>query len=271
MPETTSAISVIPVKPARQCHLQWVKADELRVNPVAQREFRPAWANHLLQNFDLDKLQVPHVNKRPDGSLYIMEGQHSTWAYRQWLGEGQLIQVWLYNGLSEPEEAEFFLSLNDRKSIDLMSRFRSGVTAARPVDCDIDRIVRSNGCTVSHNKTDNAIPAIGTLRTIYTRHGGHVLGQTIRIVRDAFGAGGYERPILLGVAGVLARYSEQVDEQRLVEKLSAVRLGWKGVMHQARQLMDSHGSTLGEAAGAAVVEIYNRGRGGVKLMTWWSA
>ena len=46
-----------------------------------------------------------------------MEGQHGTWAYREFFlfGEDQKIQVWLYDGLTEQEEAEFFLSSTTRR------------------------------------------------------------------------------------------------------------------------------------------------------------
>lgn len=258
-------------KPARQCHLQWVKADDLMVNPAAQREFKPAWATWLYNNFDIDKFQVPHVNRRADGSMFIMEGQHSTWAYRQWVGEGQQIQVWLYEGLSEPEEAEFFLSLNNKKNIDAMFRFRSGVTAGRPAECDIDRIVRANGCSVSTAKGDDCISAVTTLTNIYERFGGRVLGQTIRVIRGSFIDGGYERPVLLGIAQVLSRYADQIDEERLISKLASVKNGWKGVVQRTALLKSSHGATQPDAAAAAVVEFYNAGRGGQKLASWWAA
>lgn len=258
-------------RPSRQCHLQWVKADEIQVNPVAQREFRIAWAQYLYDRFDIDKFQVPHVNRRDDGTLYVMEGQHSLWAYRQWLGEGQQVQVWLYNGLTEAEEAEFFLSLNDKKNVDSLARFKSAVTAGRAEACDIDRIVRANACTIGVNRDANSIAAIGALTTIYQRHGAKVLGATLRIVRESFVDGGFERPVLLGIAMVVARYSNEIDEKRLIEKLSGLRNGWKGLVQRTNMLRSSHGVTQPEAAAAAVVEFYNQGRGGVKLMAWWAA
>lgn len=258
-------------KPARQSHLTWVDADALKVNPVAQREFRPTWAEKILSEFDLDKYQVPHVNKRADGSLYVMEGQHSTWAYREYFGEGQKVQVWLYDGLTEEEEAEFFLSLNNKKAIDAMAKFKVGVTAGRPDECDIDRIVRANGCFVGSsagNKNHNGIQAVGALTTIYSRHGAQVLGQTLRIIRDSFTEGGYERPILLGIAMVLARYPD-LEVGRLVMRLSAIRNGWKGVIQKTTGIKEAMGCTQPEAAAAAVVEFYNTGRGGKKLPSWW--
>lgn len=254
-------------KPARQSHLTWINADDIKVNPVAQREFRPAWAEKILSEFDLDKYQVPHVNKRADGSLYVMEGQHSTWAYREYFGEGQQVQVWLYNGLTEEEEAEFFLSLNNKKSIDLMAKFKVGVTAGRPDECDIDRIVRANGCHVG-GSSKGSITAVAALTTIYSRHGAQVLGQTLRIIRDSFTEGGYERPILLGISMVLARYPD-LEVGRLVMRLSAQRNGWKGVIQKTTAIKEHMGCTQPEAAAAAVVEFYNAGRGGKKLPSWW--
>lgn len=254
-------------KPARQSHLTWIDADELKVNPVAQREFRPSWAEKILSEFDLDKYQVPHVNKRADGSLFIMEGQHSTWAYREYFGEGQKVQVWLYDGLTEEEEAEFFLSLNNKKAIDAMAKFKVGVTAGRPDECDIDRIVRANGCHVG-GSSKGSITAVTALTTIYSRYGAQNLGQTLRTIRDSFTEGGYERPILLGVAMVLARYPD-VEVGRLVMRLSAIRNGWKGVIQKTTAIKEAMGCTQPEAAAAAVVEFYNAGRGGKKLPSWW--
>lgn len=254
-------------KPARQSHLAWVPADDLKVNPVAQREFRPTWAETILAKFDIDKFQVPHVNRRTDGSLYIMEGQHGTWAYRQYFGEGQRIQVWLYDGLTEEEEAEFFLSLNDKKAIDAMSKFKVAVTAGREIESDINRIVQASGCTVNAGTTPNAINAVGALLTIYNRHGAAVLAQTLHTIRSSFTDGGYERPVLLGIAMVLARYPD-VDHARLVRQLAAIRNGWKGLVQSTALIKEQMGVTQPEAAAAAVVEFYNKGRGR-KLPSWW--
>lgn len=253
--------------PARQSHLAWVEADDLQVNPVAQREFRPTWAQTILSKFDIDKFQVPHVNKRPDGSLFIMEGQHSTWAYKHFVGEGQKVQVWLYNGLTEQEEAEFFLSLNDKKGVDGLAKFKVAVTAGRPDECDIDRIVRANGCTIGKSG-GRGITAISALTTIYGRNGAANLGKTLRVIRDSFDDGGFERPVLLGISMVLARYSD-VDDARLVKQLAAIRNGWKGLVQKTALIKAQMGVTQPEAAAAAVVEFYNAGRGGRKLPSWW--
>lgn len=259
-------------RPARQSHLQWVKLDDLHINPVAQREFKPAWAQFILNDFDIDKFQVPHVNERIDGSLWIMEGQHGTWAYRQWLGgDNEQIQVWIYKGLTEQEEAEFFLSLNNKKAIELLDRFKVAVTAGREVECDIDRIVRANGCVVSGSpSTHGSISAVGALTTIYNRFGGVTLSATLNAIGNAFGDGGFERPNLIGLAMVLARYPD-VDRVLLIAKLAKLRNGSKGLVQKAYMIREQMGCSATDATAAAVVDIHNAGRGGRKLPSWWKS
>lgn len=245
----------------------WI--DDLKVNPVTQREFKPAWANEILRDFDPIKYQRPHVSKRADGTLYIVEGQHGTWAKRQYVGENHQIEVELYEGLTEEQEADLFLSLNNKKSVDIMSRFKVGVTAGREIECDIDRIVRANGCNVNVSQgANNAIAAVGTLTTIYTKFGPQVLGETLRIIGDSFAEGGYERPILIGISQVLARFPD-ADRVRLVTRLSGLRNGWNGVIQKMTTIRTATGCNVQDGAAAAVVEIYNTGRGGKKLPNWF--
>lgn len=254
-------------KPARQSNLRWVNADDLKVNPAAQREFRPAWAKEILSEFNIDKFEVPHVNRREDGTEYIMDGQHGTWAYRQWIGEGQKVQVWLYNNLTEEEEADVFLSLNNKKVVDGMAKFKVGVTAGYAEESDIDRIARAAGCHVNYGTDENAISAVGALRLIYTRHGAANLAQTLRVIRESFAVGGYERPVLLGISMVIARYSA-LDEAKLIRQLAAIRNGWKGLVQLTAIFRDQTGANQPECAAAAVVQFYNKGRGS-KLPNWW--
>lgn len=255
-------------RPARQSRLTWVSADDLATNPVAQREFKPAWAAELLSKFDVDKFQAPHVNRRADGSLFIMEGQHGTWAYREFFGPGQQVQAWLYEGLTEQEEAEFFLSLNDRKLVEALPKFKVGVTAGREVECDVDRIVRSCGLHVGNDASPGAIKAVGALMSIYSSHGSANLRQTLTVIGDSFVEGGYERPVLLGLSMVLARYPD-LDVARLVARLSSIRNGWKGLIQKSASIREVMGCTQPESVAAAAVEIYNSGRGGRKLPSWW--
>lgn len=265
-----------PTLPAtRSTRLATVNAHDLKVNPVAQRDFKHSWAEHILANFDINKFQRPHVNKRTDGTLYVLEGQHGTWAYREKFaveGESNLpIQVELYDGLTEAEEAEYFLSLNDKKVVDAYSKFKVAVTAGRAVESDIDRIVRVNRCRVTSMTTqEGAISAVTALIQIYNRAGAANLSATIRILRDSFGDGGYDRANLLGLSAVIARYN--LTDLDLVAALIKIPRGSKGLAQQAALNRQTFGCTIVEATAAALVDAYNKGkRGRAKVPSWWTA
>lgn len=257
-------------KPTRSARLSWVALDEIQINPRAQREFRQAWAESILSTFDLDKFQVPTVNKR-DGSHYMVDGQHGTWAYKQWLGDtsGQKIQVWLHEGLSEAEEAELFLALNNKKQVDAFAKFRAAVTAGRPDECDIDRIVRANHCHVSREKIPGAIRSVTALQFVYRGQGPRILGEVIRTIATAYGDEGFEAEIVKGLGLVLGRYPD-IDMKHLITKMRSAQGGSKGLINRANALRLSTGQQKSQCVAGAIVEVYNRGkRGRAALPSWW--
>ena len=257
----------------RRARIATVNAYDLKVNPAAQREFNATQARDILAKWDDDKFQLPHVNQRTDGSMYVMEGQHTRWAYCEKYGDPDKrtapMQAWLYVGLTEAEEADMFLALNDKKNIQPLPRFRAAVTAGLPVECDIDRIVRANGCVVTGTtSTPGAVSAVTALRSVYNSIGPDGLAVTIRVLRGAFGDGGYEQSNLRGVAAVLARY--KVDEAPLTKALLSTPRGSKGLAQQAALNREAFGCSIVEATAAAIVDAYNKGkRGKAKLPSWW--
>ena len=251
----------------REARLKWVPIALMRVSPLSQRELNQARVDHIAATLDLEQLGTPTVNHR-DGWYWVIDGQHRIEALKQ-IGYGdQQVQCWAYVGLTEQEEAERFLLLNDTLTVNALSKFRVGVQAGRPLECDIDRIVRAEGCMVTYDKVPGAIGAVGTLRRIYLRSGGGVLRQTISLVRDAYGDAGLEAAVLDGVGLFVHRHSS-LDLGAVVERLRAARGGSHGLLGKAETIKRSTGNQKNHCVAAAVVEIINQGRGGKKLPTWW--
>lgn len=266
-----SNVTSLSPKATRGAHLEWVPLDKIRVNATAQREFSEPWGLHILQHFDIDKLQYPTVNLR-DGVYYAVDGQHSIWAYQMWLGswDDQKIQCMVHKGLTEAQEAELFLSLNNKRAVTSFDRFRVGVAAGRAEECDIDRIVRAAGCVITRNRSQpGAITAVAALRAIYRDQGAEVLGATVRIIRDAYGDAGYEAAILRGLGTVLGRFPA-LDRVRLQIALHDAHAGSKGLLNSAALIRRGIGGTQVDAVGQAVVKIYNRSKGS-KLPAWEAA
>lgn len=254
----------------REARLGWVPLSRMRINPQAQREVNPAWVARLAADFDLEEMGNPTVNHRDDW-FNIIDGQHRIAALKQWIGDTwrhQQVECWTYENLTDEQEAEKFLRLQNRLRVLAFDEFRVAVNAGRPDESDIERIVRDLGLTIS--RTKNGIAATGTLKKVYGRGGPEVLARTLRIIRDAYGDTGFEAGVLDGIGLFCQRYNGDVQEDRVVERLSAANGGMGGLITRGNLLRKTTGNSRAQCVAAAVVEIVNRG-GGKKLPSWWKA
>lgn len=257
-------------KVERSARLRWVPIAKMKVNPLAQRELNPARVNALAADFDPEEIGAPTVNLR-DGNYYIVDGQHRIEAMKQ-IGWGdQQVQCWTYEGLTEAEEAEKFLKINNYLTVDALPKFRTSVMAGREVESDIDRVVRAQGLCVSRDKTPGAIGAVGTLRRIYMRSGPKTLARSLAIIRDAYGDAGLEAAVIDGISLVCQRYNGSLNDEKAVESLSKMHGGVGGLVNRAETLRRQTGNQKAHCVAAATVEAINRGRGGAKIPDWWKA
>jgi len=241
----------------RQARLRWVPLTQMRVNPLAQRDLNQARVSKLAAVLDPEKMDTPTVNHRGDW-YYLIDGQHRIAALKQWLSswQDQHVQCWTYEGLSEAEEAEKFLALNDTLPVRAFAKFKVSVQAGRDTEADVDRIVRALGLRIARG---SGISAVATLRRVYTRGGAAVLSRTLRIIRDAYGEAGLDGPVIDGIGLLCQRYNGDLSEQRAIERLSSAHGGVSGLISRAGQLRQSTGSATAQCVAAAAVEVINRG------------
>lgn len=257
-----------PRKIERVACLCWVPLEKMRVSPLAQRDLNQARVNKIVIGFDLEQLGTPTVNERDD-HYYVIDGQHRVEALRGMGWGDQQIQCWTYVGLTEEEEAKTFLKLNDTLPVGAFAKFKVGVQAGRPIECDIDRIVREQGLRVSADKGNGAIYAVGALRRVYNQAGPDQLARALRIVRDAYGDAGLGSSVISGIGLLCGRYDTALDESRAVDSLAKAHGGMNGLLNKAEGLRRSTDRTKYHCVAAAAVEIINSGRGGRKLKSWF--
>lgn len=253
---------------AREARLAWVPISRMNVSPMAQRDLNQSRVDRIVATFDLEQIGTPTVNKR-DGVFYVIDGQHRIEALRC-IGYGdQQVQCWAYEDLTEQDEAEKFLKLNDYLAVNALAKFRVGVQAGREDECDIDRVVRSLGLVVSADKVVGGIGAVGTLRRVYERAGAAGLKQALLLVRDAYGDAGLEAAVIDGLGLFVQRYTTEMDIERVVTRLGGAHGGVNGLLGKADALRRATGNAKAHCVAAAAVEIVNGGRGGKKLTGWW--
>jgi hypothetical protein len=252
----------------REARLHWVPISQMRVSPLAQRDLNPARVDRLAASFDLEQLGTPTVSFR-DGCYYIIDGQHRIEALKA-IGYGdQQVQCWVYKGLSEADEAERFLRLNDVLAVAAYPKFKVAVQAGRAEEADIDRIVRAQGLRISLERGDRAISAVHTLRRVYRRGGPACLARTLRIARDAYGDPGLEAMVIDGIGLLCHRYNGELREDQVIPALAEASGGVNGLLGKAENLRRQTGNPKAHCVAAAAVELVNRRRGGRKLRSWW--
>lgn len=254
----------------RTARLRWIPLSRIAVSDIAQRDLKPARVDYLVAHWDAEQIGTPVVNERA-GRFFVIDGNHRCHAAREVYGDDHQIQCWTYAGLSEEEEAEKFLQINDVLAVSAMDKYQISVEAGREIESDIDRIVRACGMVVSRQSVEGGIGAVGTLRRVYTRSGAHTLGRTLRMIDAAFGSAGLEASVIDGIGMLCGRYNGELQDELAVVKLRNTRGGVKGLLGKAAVLKDRTRQPFNQCVAAAAVEVINSGKGGKKLPSWWKA
>lgn len=247
-------------------HLQWVRLDQMNVNPQAQRALSQAWVDELAKQFDPDLMGFIHLSFR-DGWYYIIDGQHRQMAAVQYLGSDQQVQCHVYTGLTNQQEAQLFLDLNKKKAQSPISKYKVSLTAGAPDECDVDRIVRALGITIGSSTQLEEITCITAILAVYRKNGPGALSFALRVIRDAYGYEGFKREVISGLALVTKRYGSQIDEARLTKRLTTA--GLVTLKRRGRDLREVSGSPADQCYSCGIVEFYNRGSG-TRVDPWWN-
>lgn len=244
----------------------WVRLDEMKINPLAQRDFNAAWAEELATNFNPDVMGMIHVSHR-DGWYYIVDGQHRRAAAIAWLGSDQQVQCHIYEDLTSAQEAELFLKLNNSKKQGPMSKYRVALTAGRSIESDIDRITRALGLVIGSSKELEEIGCVTALINTYKKSGPGSLSFALRVIRDAYGYDGFQRDPIAALALIKDRYGDSIDEEKLTMRLSKV--GIVELRRKARDWRETTGNPAAQCFAHTMIIFYNQGRGS-KVEPWWN-
>lgn len=252
----------------REARLRWIPIPKMKVSPTAQRKLRPSRVNFLEANLDLEQLGTPTVSHRDD-CYYVLDGQHRIEALKHHGWGDQQIQCWTYEELTEEQEAEVFLKLNNRLAVRRFDHFTIGVQAGRTAEAEIDRVVRAQNLLISEENVSGAIRCVAALESVYRSSDSATLGRTLRIIRDAYGDAGLQSAVIQGIGMLCQRYNGQLPEDVAKRKLAAGNGGVNGLLAAAERMRQKTGHTKTQCIAAAAIETINQGKDSPKLTSWW--
>lgn len=256
-----------------------VPVSELNVDQDAQRKLATAWVKARVPHFDVDQLGYIVVNKRANGKLYIVDGQHRVELMRAVGWGDQSIHAELFDGLSQGEEAELFLARNDRKAVRKFDKFRVAITSGDPMAIDIDKIVRAHGLVISDQLRNGHIVAVDALERVYLgggiaspKEGPRALGQALAVLVNAWGnqASAVNGKVIQAIGLVELRYNGAIDQKALGAKLAPFPGGAPGLLGRGKSLQETRGKPLHHCIASIIVDMYNKGRRSGQLEKWES-
>lgn len=257
------------VKPARlelSSHLGWVRLDQMKINPLAQRSFDPN--NPAVKDpFSPEVMGYIAVSHR-DGSYYVVDGQHRRAGAIAFLGDSsQQVQCRIFEGLDSTQEADLYLMLNKQKKQTAMSMYKVSLTAGRAEECDVERICRSLDLRIGTDKSCEEIGIVTALMSVYRKHGPATFSFGMRVIRDSYGYDGFKRSILEGLALAADRYGTSIDETTLVDRLA--KKGLVELNRSAKSMKEATGNPLSQCYAHAMIQFYNL-RNTKRVEPWWN-
>ena len=252
-----------------------LRADRLTIDHEVQRPLDTAWVNRIVADYQPDALGVLVVNRRLDGTIHVIDGQHRLAATRAVGREHAELECLVYSGLSKQDEAAMFRRLNNMKNVQPLDRFRVRTVEQEPVAVAINALLRKYGWELRTGKGPFSFASVSTIEKVYrsSEDPDRVVDLTLYILTTAWGgrAESMRSELVAGVGAILSRYGDAVDIPKLVEQLAQHSGGPLGIVGKARALREARGGTMVDAAAEILVNMINVKRRVNRLPEWRAA
>lgn len=104
-------LAAVTSKPGRSMEL--IPMRSIRIDRAYQRPLNASWVNALVKTFDAKKVGELEVNIRPDGSIYLIDGQHRFEALRRTVENPNTEYIrCITNRLPQEAEPDLYLARN---------------------------------------------------------------------------------------------------------------------------------------------------------------
>lgn len=235
-------------------------------------QFRPVLKNRvndLAANWDTKAAGVLLLSERPEGYYAAIDGQHRTLAALKALGKDATLPAAVFVGLSEEEEAFYFVKYNKERTQPtpyqvFAARLKAGDMRAKAIFA----VLSGLGLELVPSRIHDGVRAVTAVESVYDLDGGPLLRRTLSILRDAFaGEAGepYSHPAIGGLARFLLAYPEAKRPSIVKTLKRAGPDGMTAEMYRVKQVM--RGSSV-VAWGRALREQYNWKRSSNRLAEW---
>lgn len=259
----------------RRYTIESLPANILEIDPGVQRTLNESRVRAIAAAFDESALGVVTVSARAafrNGSTtetktryVVLDGQTRLAALRAFTGTDKTrmpVMCQVYHGLTRAEEAQVFLTLNNRAAVRPADKFRIALVAEEPWAVDLNAIVRRHGFEPDRGAaSDRRFTAISTaLKIMNLPDGPETLGKAFDLIIKAWGhrTNAASAEAVDGLGMLYHRHGAAVDTEGFAKRLARKETpqSFKGNVVAYRGAV---GVSRTEAAYLHTLTVYNSG------------
>lgn len=244
--------------------IELVDLDSMRLDRSYQRDLKRNRLS-IYEEFDPAMAGVLHAGRRPDGYVYLIDGQQRRWAM---LERG--IRQWKCYVISSPGpeyEAAIYHSINGKNRAKLTGGelFKAALVAGDPVAVTVNKVVEGAGLRLHLDGGSQGWPEVGCVGTVYreVRRAGEAVSQrALNLIVATWPSQDLAlRDVFISSAIRIVRsQGDKLDDERFVSALS--KLPPVKILNDASVSVDNRHAAVYDT----FVRIYNKGlRGYGKL------
>jgi hypothetical protein len=227
--------------PNHRFHYEWVNLSATTIDPRIQRGEEGPEIAHIVANFNKAALGTFTLSRRTNGDLVVLDGQQRRAACFK-VEFNEQVQAIVHDGLTLAEEAQLFLDLNYRRSVNAWTQFRVARTAGDPLAQAIGVVLDELKIPLGGPK---GFSAVVMARRVAKRQGGlthlHWALRQVQAVYDTSGDGGvYDGRVVEAFAMLYRECATIIKEEDLHKKLGQKGGGVDGLI--------GHGHTVQQVA-----------------------
>jgi hypothetical protein len=230
---------------------------DLRVDASYQRPLDEADVRSIVRRFDADSLGAIQVGERPDGSLWIADGQHRVAALLA-LGVSETPAV-VFRSSGPCHEARVFKLYNSgRRAVRPIQLHLAGIAAGDAREVAIAGILSRYGLRAADAAGWPSVQAIGKCQRIFGWDGGPaILDRALSVIVRAWeGEPSALTQFAIGGVALAIKRAPDIDDRRLVSKLA--RVSFEAVLRSSDAFYRGVGLPGGNARESAVaIVIHN--------------
>jgi hypothetical protein len=239
------------------------------VDPALQRGLDWRRVNKMAAELDRDAVGTLVVSERPTGFFHIIDGQHRTEALRIAEGDDAKVDCRVFLGLTREDEARLFRLYNNTAKLQAITKFLVRIEEQEPTALAINDLLHKYGWKVVPGSGDGQFAAVAAIEKIWNRDH-RAVERSLATITKAWGhsSAAVNGTLFEGIGLVYARYSEDIIDKSLVERLSLFEGGPDGFLGKARGLHAAYNKNLPNAVADLVVETYNKNKRSKALPPW---